>query len=338
MCIRDRVPSGAAELVTARRSPLPPPAGRAGCSPQPCTTPCSRRRPVGCEPVGSVGNRAGDRLWALTAASSAGRLGLPGRAGRSSLESATRAALSSAEPPRLRWAPGGPLARVTARLDPGGPTAPTRSLVNTSSAGLPDSAAATLVVAVDGPSGAGKSTVSREVARRLGLRYLDTGAMYRAVAWAVLAADADPSDAAVVVALTAGLDLAVGSDPGIVGVGGIVVEGRDIGTVVVPDAPVKIFLTAAGDARAHRRAMDPEYAAGADTAPADRFTLARAELTHRDRLDSGRAVSPLVRAADAVELDSTDLGVDEVVEAVLALCAQAPRGAVDATVLSDGRA
>jgi len=80
-----RVPSGAAELVTARRSPLPPPAGRARCSPQPCTTPCSRRRPVGCEPVGSVGNRAGDRLWALTAASSAGRLGLPGRAGRSSL-------------------------------------------------------------------------------------------------------------------------------------------------------------------------------------------------------------------------------------------------------------
>lgn len=253
--------------------------------------------------------------------------------------------------------------------------------MNTPSAGLPDSAAATLVVAVDGPSGAGKSTVSREVARRLGLRYLDTGAMYRAVAWAVLAADADPSDAVAVVALAAGLDLAVGTDPDdpwvaasgtrlgdlirsrevsaavspvsavpevrsrivtrqreIVGSGGIVVEGRDIGTVVVPDAPVKIFLTAAGDARAHRRAMDPEYAAGADTAPADRFTLARAELTHRDRLDSGRAVSPLVRAADAVELDSTDLGVDEVVEAVLALCAQAPRRVVDASVLSDGRA
>src|SRR5664280_3605296 len=140
--------------------------------------------------------------------------GLPGRAGRSSLESATRAALSSAEPPRLRWAPGGPLARVTARLDPGGPTAPTRSLVNTSSAGLPDSAAATLVVAVDGPSGAGKSTVSRAVARRLGLRYLDTGAMYRAVTWAVLGAGVDPRDAAGVAAVATKVGLAVGTDPG----------------------------------------------------------------------------------------------------------------------------
>jgi len=211
-----------------------------------------------------------------------------------------------------------------------------------------------LVVAVDGPSGSGKSTVSRAVARALGLRYLDTGAMYRALTWWLLEQGIDPADEAAVAnaagtptiepvtdpdapAITVnGVDVSgrirspdvtasvslVAAVPEVralmldrqraaIGAGRIVVEGRDIGTVVAPRAAVKVFLTAHADARAHRRSLELEHA--------DDVATTREQLARRDSLDSGRTHSPLAQAADAVELDSTELAVDEVVAAILAL-------------------
>lgn len=203
------------------------------------------------------------------------------------------------------------------------------------------------VVAVDGPSGSGKSTVSRRLAARLRARYLDTGAMYRAVTWAVLTAGADPHDAETVAKIAAEIDLEISTDPHrqAVSVDGarvdreirtadvtaavsavsavpdvrrvlvarqrelvaaadrIVVEGRDIGTVVAPDADLKVFLTASAVERARRRSTETSADLGATAADLDR----------RDRLDSTRAVSPLQRAPDAVVLDTTELGIDEVV-------------------------
>jgi cytidylate kinase len=209
------------------------------------------------------------------------------------------------------------------------------------------------VVAVDGPSGSGKSTVSRRLAASLGARYLDTGAMYRAVTWAVLQAGIDPGDAEAVAKVAADAHLASGTDPAnpairldgvgvdteirsrevtavvsavaavptvrrllvaqqreiIAAAGSVVVEGRDIGTVVAPDARLKVYLTASADARAHRRsseaAADPEATA--------------VDLARRDRLDSTRATDPLVKAADAVELDTTGMTIDEVVTRLRAL-------------------
>ena len=203
------------------------------------------------------------------------------------------------------------------------------------------------VVAVDGPSGSGKSTVSRRLAEALGAAYLDTGAMYRAVTWAVLDAGVDPSDAAAVAAVCARVRLEIGTDPGkqhvrvdgvavegpirgvevtaavsavsavpavraalvarqreiIAAAGRIVVEGRDIGTVVAPEADLKVYLTASVDERARRRS--DENRVDVDTTAAD--------LRRRDKLDSTRAADPLRRAPDAVELDTTRLGIDEVV-------------------------
>jgi CMP/dCMP kinase len=207
------------------------------------------------------------------------------------------------------------------------------------------------VLAIDGPSGTGKSTVARALARRLGLRYLDTGAMYRAVTCAVLDAGIDPEDAEAVNQLARTLNVRVTTDPDhqrvaidgrpvdeqirsapvtlavsvvsavpevrrllvaaqreLIGNGGIVVEGRDIGTVVAPEAPLKIFLTAAQDVRAHRRAVQ-----GGGTAPRDLAATA-ADLHRRDSYDSARAVSPLRAAADAVEVDTSEMTVDEVIE------------------------
>lgn len=218
---------------------------------------------------------------------------------------------------------------------------------------------ASLVVAVDGPSGSGKSTVSRGVARALGLRYLDTGAIYRALTWWVLRNGVNPVDPAeqpAVVARLADFDLRISADPAdqwarvgdadvtaairqadvtaavsavsavpqvraelltlqrrLIGDGGIVVEGRDIGVTVCPDAPVKIFLTASAAARAGRRALE------FDQTDAGAVAAVQADLARRDRLDASRAASPLAEAADAVELDTTKLGVDEVVAAVLAV-------------------
>ena len=215
----------------------------------------------------------------------------------------------------------------------------------------------TLVVAIDGPSGSGKSTVARGVARALGLRYLDTGAMYRALTWWVLKGKVAPDNEPAVLARLATFELEVATDPdrsavlvgdvdvtsairqadvtkavsavsaipevrhqlvarqrAIIGLGGIAVEGRDIGTAVCPEAPVKIFLTATADTRASRRARDV-HAAGTHRT----FDDVRSDLDRRDRLDSGRKTSPLHQAPDALPLDSTDMSADEVIAAVLAV-------------------
>jgi cytidylate kinase len=211
------------------------------------------------------------------------------------------------------------------------------------------------VVALDGPSGTGKSTVARRLATRLGARYLDTGAMYRAATLAVLRAGASPTDPVATTAVVERSVIDVSTDPQRPGVcldggpvdaeirsadvtaavsavsalppvrarivaaqralitdGGIVVEGRDIGTVVWPAARPKIFLTASAQVRARRRAGELGGASGqeADALVAE----VAADIERRDRLDSARAVSPLVRAADAVELDTTDLDIDQVVQ------------------------
>ena len=206
------------------------------------------------------------------------------------------------------------------------------------------------VIAIDGPAGSGKSTVARAVAERLGLEYLDTGAMYRAVAFAVLRAGGDPADApfAASVARTIALEVqpgrvtvdgtdatveirgpavtravsAVAANPEVRAElvarqrdwaakrGGGVLEGRDIGTVVFPDAELKVYLTAEPDERALRRAreaVDLDYDAVA------------ADLTRRDRIDSTRRADPLTAAEDAVRIDTTGLSVAEVVAAVTEL-------------------
>lgn len=207
------------------------------------------------------------------------------------------------------------------------------------------------VVAIDGPAGSGKSTVARAVAAALGLEVLDTGAMYRAVTLAVLAAGADPADpeACAAAARSVRIDLgarvvldgrdvteairgpevtaavsAVSAHPAVREVlvghqrawaeahGGAVVEGRDIGTVVFPQATLKVFLTASDEERARRRARDE--------AAADRtadVAAVQADLARRDRLDAGRAVSPLVAAPDAVPVDSTDRTIDDVVRSIV---------------------
>jgi cytidylate kinase len=213
-----------------------------------------------------------------------------------------------------------------------------------------------LVVAVDGPSGSGKSTVSRRLALALGARYLDTGAMYRAVTLAVLQAQGDPYDAETVTKMAVEVELTIGTDPAhphisldgvnvdapirssdvtravsavsaVLGVRqvlvaqqreiiadartgkGIVAEGRDIGLVVAPDADLKVYLTASAAERARRRSC--EQAADLRATAAD--------LERRDRLDSTRAADPLAQAPDAVVLDSTELGIDEVVNHLVAL-------------------
>jgi cytidylate kinase len=216
-------------------------------------------------------------------------------------------------------------------------------------------AAGGLVIAVDGPSGSGKSTAARNVATELGLRYLDTGAMYRAVTWWMLEHGIDPADADAVVKNGLGLSIDVGTDPerhrtlvdgadvttairerqvsnavslvaaipgirehliarqqdlisqAVAQAGGIVAEGRDIGTVVAPDATVKVFLTASEQARAERRSAEL-----ATDPPAD-VTLR--EQARRDRLDAPQTQ----RAADAVEIDATELGLTEVVALIVGL-------------------
>lgn len=205
-----------------------------------------------------------------------------------------------------------------------------------------------LVIAIDGPSGSGKSTVARGVANGLGLPVLDTGAMYRAVTLAVLRAGVPPEDqdasAAIARAASIGVEKGIttldGSDvsreiraphvtdavsavsahPAVREIlvrrqrdwvahhGGGVVEGRDIGTVVFPDAPVKVFLTASDDERARRRQRD-EAAADREV-PIDDV---KAALGRRDAIDSARAVSPLRIADDATVVDTTGYDVDTVV-------------------------
>ncbi|HEY3529797.1 MAG TPA: (d)CMP kinase [Nocardioides sp.] len=214
-----------------------------------------------------------------------------------------------------------------------------------------------VVVAIDGPSGSGKSSTSRGVARRLGLRYLDTGAMYRAMTWWMLRHDVSVHDPAAVAERCHEPVIETGTDPfhptitvdgrdvaaairtpevnaavspvsavpqvrarllelqheaiaaaldGVDGVG-IVVEGRDIGSVVAPDADVKVYLTADASARAARRAAEE---GGADVAATESSLLAR------DRIDSTRTASPLVIAEGAVHIDSTPYSLEEVVDLI----------------------
>jgi cytidylate kinase len=207
-------------------------------------------------------------------------------------------------------------------------------------------------IAVDGPAGTGKSSVSKGLARALGARYLDTGAMYRIVTLAVLRAGVDPADAANVAEIGDTVQLSVGYDPDtdrcylaeedvsaeirgdavtaavsavssvpvvrarlvdlqremVAGPDSIVVEGRDIGTVVLPDAPVKIFLTASAETRARRR-NDQNVAAGLP----DDYDGVLAEVRRRDHLDSTRPTSPLRAADDAVVVDTGEMTQAEVV-------------------------
>jgi cytidylate kinase len=220
------------------------------------------------------------------------------------------------------------------------------------------------VVAVDGPSGSGKSTVARGVAEALGLEVLDTGAMYRAVTLAALDAGIDLRDADACTELARrahvevdgptvvldGRDVTaeirgphvtgavsiVSAHPGVREVlvarqrrwaeehGGGVMEGRDIGTVVFPDAPVKVFLTATDDERARRRQRD-EHAATRDVD----VESVREALSRRDRLDSTRAVSPLRAAPDALVVDTTERNADEVVAEIVARFRARERAGVD---------
>jgi cytidylate kinase len=208
------------------------------------------------------------------------------------------------------------------------------------------------IVTIDGPSGTGKSTVTRSIADRFGLPFLDTGAFYRTATLAVLEAGVDPHDADAVVEVVRGVEIdqkagmtfldgrdvserireadvtgavsAVSAHPEVRRMmverqrawveeegGSAVVEGRDIGSVVFPDAEVKVYLDARPEVRARRRAMergeDPEAVAN--------------DLERRDRYDSTRAVSPLTVPDGAVVVDTSDLAFEEVVEAVSALVA-----------------
>jgi CMP/dCMP kinase len=215
-----------------------------------------------------------------------------------------------------------------------------------------------LVVAIDGPSGSGKSTVARGVADALGLRYLDTGAMYRAITWLVLRRGVALDDPAVVASTAAGADLEVSTDPHnrkvvvdgtdvtveirsaevtaavsavsavgdvraemvrrqrtLIGHGGIVVEGRDIGTTVAPDADVKIFLTAEERVRAERRGAE----IAGRTLDASTLATTGEALRRRDAADSKRIESPLTKAPDATEIDATELDADTVIARVVEL-------------------
>jgi cytidylate kinase len=201
------------------------------------------------------------------------------------------------------------------------------------------------VVAIDGPAGAGKSSVARAVAARLGFTYLDSGAMYRAVALAALRADVGPAQVAGTVSIDLGervlLDgrdvtaeirapevseaasvaaslpavraAMVAQQRRLLGHGDWVAEGRDIGTVVAPEAEVKVFLTASAEARATRRADE----LGIDPA------IVLAEQVIRDQRDVEREHSPLRAADDAVSVDTTELSFDEVVARVVALVGSA---------------
>ena len=207
------------------------------------------------------------------------------------------------------------------------------------------------VIAIDGPAGSGKSSVARALANRLGLGYLDTGAMYRAVTFAALHLGLELTDAAAAGDVARAMSLEMGASSVIVdGVdatsairgpevsgavsvvaahppvreelrrrqrawvaahGGGVVEGRDIGTVVFPDARLKVFLTASPDVRAHRRA--------AEQGETDEATIATwaANLAERDHLDSTRADSPLREADGAAVVDTSDRTIEEVVDDIV---------------------
>ncbi len=207
------------------------------------------------------------------------------------------------------------------------------------------------VIAIDGPAGSGKSTVAKALAERLDLEYLDTGAMYRSVAFAAIRRGIDPDDVEPVGRVARDLDLRMDLD-GTITVdgadatieirgpevtravsivaanplvrdemrrrqrewakkrGGGVMEGRDIGTVVFPDADLKVYLDASPEVRASRRSKEVAELA---------YETVAADLARRDALDQGRADGPLREASDAIVIDTSDLTVDQIIAAVLAL-------------------
>lgn len=210
------------------------------------------------------------------------------------------------------------------------------------------------VIAIDGPAASGKSTVARRVAEATGALYVDSGALYRAVAWTVLEAGVDPQDADAVAAMVPAIQMRFfvagpavgfaidGQEPGaalrtervnqavspvaanpvvrahvtgwlrdMTALGGLVMEGRDIGTVVFPTAPFKFYLDASPEVRAQRRHAEM-------TAEALTVDAVGASLSRRDQIDSRRATAPLATAPDAIVVDSSGMGVDEVVACVLA--------------------
>jgi cytidylate kinase len=219
----------------------------------------------------------------------------------------------------------------------------------------PDFMTPDLIIAIDGPSGAGKSTLGRMIARSLNLLYLDTGAMYRAAALAVLRAGVSTKDFAAVASVIARANINLAGDPDSLRVtldgrdvsdeirteevshsasvistipevrrtlvqrqremgarGGVVLDGRDIGTVVFPDADVKFFLTAEPEARARRRYEEERVRARDVT-----FEQTLDDINQRDQRDSTRETSPLAIADDAIVLDSTALSIEDVYERMM---------------------
>lgn len=213
-----------------------------------------------------------------------------------------------------------------------------------------------LIVTIDGPAGAGKSTAARSLAQRLGYRYLDTGAMYRAVAWKIKRAGVAPDDSPAIADLVGRTRVEVLEGGGRLRVlvdgqdvteairspeisslaslvsalapvrrhlsqiqrhlgekGGVVAEGRDMGTVVFPDADVKFYLDASLAERARRHLMEDRQR----SRPAEE-AVAMADIVARDRADQERALAPLVKASDAIVIDSTDLSPEAVVDRMLA--------------------
>lgn len=212
----------------------------------------------------------------------------------------------------------------------------------------------TIIIAVDGPAASGKGTIARALARHYGLPHLDTGKLYRATGLAVRMAGGDPADVAAATAAAQHLDPSLLDDPDLMSgenaqsasivsahppvraallqtqrafaaqPGGAVLDGRDIGTVIAPHAVAKLFVTANPEVRAARR--HAELAAKGDPVT---MTTVLADIAARDARDSGRSTAPLLQAADAALLDTSELGIDAAVQRAIAL--------VEAAILQGGQ-